>query len=200
MCEKETDIKINPFNSRSDILIGQDNCQLISLREFYELKTLQFHYFLLLVGLDNHGRFSKNSSNLRLSSNNCLNICYNLNSNNNPEKAYLDSLDEIIKQFFGLDILGVNKNPRVHSSNKRACEILEQTSRRISNAWVIGLLWKDYIDCIPDSRVSALNRLRLLERKFSRDPEYAKLFTIEINRLFGQGCAVRACGPLKGRT
>lgn len=120
-----------------------------------------------------------------------LNNCY-------KDDCKLENLDQSVKQYFELETLGVSNFPLISTGNKHALSILAKTSRHINGSWEIGLLWKDEASILPQSKV--LNRLRLLERRLNRDADYAKMYTIEMNRSIEKGFAIKASHPPKGRT
>lgn len=206
-CQMKTKIKVNPHRVVPDIIIGQDYCHLIIIREFYNLNPYNLIVSRCLLGWSIHGKVSNNSNFKDYEGyvNNCNSSISILRSNSddsNNDDYHLNNLNQLIEESFDLDVLGVSEKPRVHPNDKRALEILDKTSRYMNGEWQVGLLWKDGIKYIPSaqSRENALKRLTLLERKFTRDPEFAKLYCAEMNRLFEKGFAVKARDPPKERT
>lgn len=55
------------------------------------------------------------------------------------------------------------------ADDRRARDILEKTTRRVSGRFETGLLWKVNEPCFPESYNMALNRLKCLERSLSKD-------------------------------
>ena len=115
-----------------------------------------------------------------------------INEHNNYE---FEKLDDLIRESFELDALGIFLNLRVKTEDKRALSILNELSKREKNEWHIGLLWKNENMVFPNSRANALNRLKLLERKFDRDKEYATMHIREMNGFIENGFAEKISEP-----
>ena len=99
----------------------------------------------------------------------------------------LEEMHNLMKEYFDLDALGVSLNKRENAENKKALDILHKTSCYKNDHWEVGLLWKNDDATFPNSRPNALSKLRLLERKLDRDPQYAKLYYKEMERLLENG-------------
>lgn len=99
------------------------------------------------------------------------------------------SLNNLIKQSFELDSVGVSTLRRENPAHIRAVNILDQTSRYLGNRWEVGLPFvKDEFQ-MPASFEYARARLRGLLKKFQVNSEYADRYTKEINKLFSSGYA-----------
>ncbi|XP_062711689.1 uncharacterized protein LOC134289605 [Aedes albopictus] len=90
-------------------------------------------------------------------------------------------LNQLVKNYVALDNAGITSPATLLESDedRRARQILEATTRRISTGFETGLLWKaDYVQ-LPNSYGMAYRRLCSLERKLSSDEQlYASVRTI----------------------
>lgn len=77
------------------------------------------------------------------------------------------------------------------SDEERANRTLRETTRKVGQHWETGLLWKWDEKTVPDSKFTALSRLKNLERKMDRDSAYASLYCMEMERLISNGYAVK---------
>lgn len=68
-------------------------------------------------------------------------------------------LDELVREHFDIDNLGVREITRPNPRHDRIRKILENTSKRVGTLWETGLLWKSDIPPVVDSRATALKRL-----------------------------------------
>ncbi|XP_055632594.1 uncharacterized protein LOC129773069 [Toxorhynchites rutilus septentrionalis] len=57
------------------------------------------------------------------------------------------------------------------ADEKRACEILEATTKRVSDRFETGLIWRRDERKFPDSYPMAVRRMKSLDRKLERNPE-----------------------------
>ena len=187
LCEKKTKIKVLPYQTSPDILIGQDYCNLIMTRDFRDFNENLFTLSYCLLGWTIHGRVQQNLTE--------TSIFTVFNENTYTKSDY--NLENMVRQYFDLDALGVSTVPRVNANDEHALKILEDTSCLINGRWEVGLLWKDENFSLPNSRLNALNRLYLLERKLDRNPQYANLYYKEMNRLLELGFAKKTDSPPK---
>lgn len=91
------------------------------------------------------------------------------------------SLHNMMKGFFAVEESAVSKKLE-SDEDKRALQILEQTTVRKGNHFETGLLWRIDDPVFPDSLPMAKGRLKNLERRLSRDPELAA----KVNEMVGQ--------------
>lgn len=84
-----------------------------------------------------------------------------------------EDLTELVKSFYAIDRLGVKPNADVlqTAEEKRALQIMTETTRRRGNRFETGLIWKFDNVQLPDSRPMALKRLKCLEASCRRNPE-----------------------------
>ncbi|GBP35763.1 hypothetical protein EVAR_82698_1 [Eumeta japonica] len=89
--------------------------------------------------------------------------------NNHPLQTE-DDIDKFIKQHFVLESLRVQAQLPKNSEDHQALEILEQTSRRLSDErFKTGLLWKKKNKVkLPSNYLSALTKLYNLKRKLDK--------------------------------
>lgn len=103
-------------------------------------------------------------------------------------------LNEQLTEFFSLDQTGIKSSFEIPESeaDKRAKRILEETTRRVSNRFETGLLWKsDKID-FPDSFPMAIRRLQSLEKKLYKDPSLHLRVRQKIEEYVNKGYCHRA--------
>ena len=72
---------------------------------------------------------------------------------------------------------------------KRYLNILEETTVIKNNRVVTGLLWNNNVPYLPANRKMATNRLELLEKKFQKNPDFAKLYHDQIEEYIRLGHA-----------
>lgn len=102
-----------------------------------------------------------------------------------------DDLYNMVKEFYTTEQFGVKHTTVIPESdeNKRARSLLASTSRRVGTRFETGLLWKTDNIRLPESYGLALSRLRGVENKMRRDPEYAKRYNEEIASYVQKGYA-----------
>ncbi|XP_062541539.1 uncharacterized protein LOC134209558 [Armigeres subalbatus] len=82
-----------------------------------------------------------------------------------------EKLDSMIREYFNAEEAGLQKMQTLETDDvRRARCILEKTTRREGNHFATGLLWKHNEIDLPNSFPMALQRLKCLERRMSRDP------------------------------
>lgn len=80
-------------------------------------------------------------------------------------------LNEMIRQRFILEDIGVCAIQPEPAEVKRAREILDRTTKREDGRFVTGLLWKKDDVRFPNSLPMAIKRMKSLEVKLARDPD-----------------------------
>ena len=180
LCFNKTGIQINTLNETPSILLGQDNCRLIRVRESRTVVGDNLAVSRCKLGWSVHG---------------------NTNNDNIPSSIFLihekeqfiptEKTDDLVKAYFDLDRVGITHTEKSNSDDLYAQYIFDETSRHVEDGWEIGLPWKPGIRSFPDGRSSALRRLYLLEKKLDKDKLYAQKYYKEINRLFEQKFAER---------
>ncbi|XP_055603746.1 uncharacterized protein LOC129751978 [Uranotaenia lowii] len=104
-----------------------------------------------------------------------------------------NTLHTAVRDYFALEDVGVAGRIVLESkSDKRAKQILEETTIRKGDRFETGLLWRfDHFE-FPDSRPMALKRHECLERKLKRNPEMLECVTKQIEEYQVKGYARRA--------
>lgn len=100
-----------------------------------------------------------------------------------------DDIHQLVRDHFKLESIGIGTGERVSPSEKRANDILQTTTRKLEEYWETGLIWGTDNVQFPESRSSALKRLKNLEARLDRDESFAKLYYAEMTRLFECGYA-----------
>ncbi|XP_053687000.1 uncharacterized protein LOC128736541 [Sabethes cyaneus] len=85
------------------------------------------------------------------------------------ECNYDRELHDAVKRFYDLEETGTGSAALLTRDERRALDLLEQTTVRVGQKFETALLWKDDHVELPDSYLMALRRLECLERKMSRD-------------------------------
>lgn len=107
------------------------------------------------------------------------------------ESERWDHLDRIIREFHTTESFGVKRPEQILESNDdaRARRILQSTTVSVGNRYQTGLLWRTDDVNLPNSYDMALSRLATVERKMSRDVEYARLYAQQIESYITKGYA-----------
>ena len=132
-------------------------------REFFYFDSFPFAISRTQLGYCAHGPVR--NSNSDKSSMQTINSCTCDNSLFLPEERTdinINSLDEMIKNYFQIDLLGVYDQKRPENDDNRALNILENRSKRVGSTWETGLLWKRDNELVPDSRDHAKKGFLLL--------------------------------------
>ena len=178
-------VKIDSYyNAQAQILIGQDNWPLLTPETVIPVRGGEFALSRLPLGWVAHGPTTIRDNSRQ------TNYCIQEKIIKNPKEEY-EVLDNLVRQYFELESIGVNIIGSPRSKHDRAISILEKTSRFMGTHWETGLLWKS--DEVPDadSYSTAYKRLNSLEKRMERDPEYAKLYRSEMKRFIELGYAVK---------
>ncbi|XP_058443961.1 uncharacterized protein LOC131425801 [Malaya genurostris] len=100
-----------------------------------------------------------------------------------------EDLNEIMKQYFSLEGLGVSTPNKLLLSNEdqRAGELLETLTRRMNGRYESGLLWKYESVRLPDSKTMALRRWECLNRRLLKDRDLAQVINSTISDYLVKG-------------
>ncbi|XP_076660155.1 uncharacterized protein LOC143363463 [Halictus rubicundus] len=175
-------------NAQPRMLLGQDQWQLISTREFREVSRYMLGISRSLLGWTIHGSAPTGQ---RVDAFSGVETTQSSSSRKGRDQDDEERLDELVKQYFELDNFGVNELKKTRSEHEHAETILKNTTRRINGSWEVGLLWKKRQVPNADSLTTARKRLFSLEKKLDRDPEYSSLYYQEMNRFIEKGYAKR---------
>ncbi|XP_017486631.1 PREDICTED: uncharacterized protein LOC108375062, partial [Rhagoletis zephyria] len=103
-----------------------------------------------------------------------------------------EALHNMVANFLETESFGVRPLPLIESeADIRARAILESTTCCVGSRFQTGLLWKHDDDQLPDSYGMALNRLRSVERKMSRDVGFSVAYKQIIDSYVEKGYARR---------
>ncbi|XP_062704212.1 uncharacterized protein LOC134286593 [Aedes albopictus] len=102
-----------------------------------------------------------------------------------------EALHDIMKCYFAVEESAVSTKPEAED-DRRAVQILEQTTIRHGNRYETGLLWKIENPVLPDSLPMAKSRLKSLEKRLERDPELSSNVQRQIEGYIAKGYAHKA--------
>ncbi|CAG7830601.1 unnamed protein product [Allacma fusca] len=81
-----------------------------------------------------------------------------------------------------------NKHENAKSrEDKLALNIMENSSTRVNNRWMTGLLWRNKDVVLPGSRSQAERRLRHIEKKMDSDADFSKAYYSKIDDHIAKG-------------
>ena len=179
---KEESVFIQPYKDiKPEILIGQDNWQLLVTRDLRALQKSSLALSLSPLGWSVHGPINFSLKSFTPS------VC--MIQDKNAEINFEVSLDEVIKNYFQIDSLGVREIDRPNYKNMRSLEILKNTTRCVGDVWETGLLWNENREPQVDSKATALKRFFTIEKRLDRDKEFASLYYKEMERFIENGYA-----------
>lgn len=114
------------------------------------------------------------------------------------DAAYADDryaqLHQLVNSHFSTESFGVKVSDVVAESDnmKRAKQILQQTTRRVSDdRFEVGLLWRTDDTRLPQSYDMAFRRLHSVEARMRRDPAYREQYNAQIEAYVSKGYARR---------
>lgn len=193
------------YNARARVLIGQDNWRLLVTREIIEIRNPDVAISRTTLGWAVHGTTRRNTSQIS-------EICGFVGEGETGGQAGRNRstcsmasrgedeipLDQLMREYFEIDSLGVDYRMQSKTEHDRALEILRDTTRKVGKHWETGLLWKQGHSPGVNSFATARRRLELLERRLDRDPDYASLYYAEMQRFIDRGYAVKVTCTGKG--
>ncbi|XP_055622866.1 uncharacterized protein LOC129766367 [Toxorhynchites rutilus septentrionalis] len=169
------------FDVRPKIIIGVDNATLISTLKLREGSKEGLIASKTRLGWGIYGRHSGSEDSVHLH-------LHSVQETRVPDNA---TLHDLMRQFFNIEESCVTTKPE-SEKNKRATEILEQTTVRVPTGYEVGLLWNQDEYKLPNTYPLALRRLKCLEKRLLRNPHlYAKVREI-IENYVEKGYAHRA--------
>lgn len=100
-------------------------------------------------------------------------------------------INDQLRDYFALEDAGTNGlNHQLETNEeRRAKDILQQTTRRTERGFEVGLLWKEDNPEFPDSYAMAVRRLQSLERKLARRPSLQERVREQIGDYLQKGYA-----------
>ncbi|XP_059062792.1 uncharacterized protein LOC131855534 [Achroia grisella] len=163
------------------LLIGEDNYFLLAPLEILHGNKYEPYATRCRLGWSIHGSYGRTNSSLTQG--------HSFHVTHNDEVSEITILNNLVKNSFELDCIGISTLRRENTADLRAVNILDQTARNIGNRWEVGLPFIKDVLCIPDSYNYALSRLNGLLRKFKSDSAYADRYKTEMHKLFDNGYA-----------
>ena len=165
-------------DAKPQLLIGQDNWELIVGGDLKRGKSGQPVASLTKLGWVVHGPIGRDIGR---------------------DSEYVNQvvdLNALVKNQFDLESLGIMEGKRENPAEKRAVNILDNTTRLTDRGWEVGLLWKSDVIDLPDNYDRACSRLVGIERKMDRDPTFATAYRAQVNRLIANDYARKVEGSL----
>ncbi|XP_047991806.1 uncharacterized protein LOC125230632 [Leguminivora glycinivorella] len=108
-------------------------------------------------------------------------------------------LNKQLQRYFETDSLGIKLIDKVHPQDERAQKLFNDTVKHVSTPegprYEVGQLWREDDPKLPPSYSMALTRLRGIERKMDRDPNFAAKYTAQVDNLLRKGYAERVSEP-----
>ncbi|XP_035898309.1 uncharacterized protein LOC118505923 isoform X1 [Anopheles stephensi] len=101
-----------------------------------------------------------------------------------------EDLDLLIREHYKLEE-SVITIPNDSAENKRAKELLEETTKRVGERFETGLLWKENERSFPESYSMAVRRFKQLETKLKKTPELHNNLCQQIEEYQRKGYAHR---------
>lgn len=172
-------------NARPRVLIGADNWHLIVTRKLLTGKRNQPAASLTELGWIIHG-----NAPLRTIERDTEIICHVRTLQGNQDRD--DELNELVKTHFDIDALGVSSKRKPDPKEERAKEIFERTVKRKKDCFEVGLPWATDEPTMPPSYDMAMRRLRGIERKMDKSPEFKNAYTGQVLKLFEKGYAAKS--------
>lgn len=149
-------------NARPGLLIGLRHAHLVSPREVREHPGSSVVALRTKLGWVVYG--SGNSSGC---SGMNFRVCH-MSTKDEPE------LENLIKMFYDVDSFGVRAaKHRLGKEQENAMEILQKTVRDVGERYEAGLLWREDVTKLPESRSMCLQRAEGLQRRMGKEPELA---------------------------
>ena len=102
----------------------------------------------------------------------------------------IDDLNENVKKFWTIDSYGTIPKSQILTPDEiKANEILESNSSFVNGHYEVGLLWKETEPILPNNRNIAVKRLKNLEERFCKNPEYYQMYKTQMDDYINLGYA-----------
>ncbi|XP_044316262.1 uncharacterized protein LOC123037810 [Drosophila rhopaloa] len=199
----ETRYWLNNVHTVKNIALPKQTVDMDELRSKYSyLKDLPLETYsaqpMLLIGTNNWKiavprRIREGKWNDPIASKCMLGwtIQGSANSNRHVSMHHCDcnwqKLHEEVKEHFNLESISPKK--LFSSEDKRAVEILDQTCQNKCGKYEVGLLWRNNIQRLPESRITALKRLQCMRTRILREPDLFTKIDDQIKNLLTKGYA-----------
>ncbi|CAG7701925.1 unnamed protein product, partial [Allacma fusca] len=174
-----TDVNFESMkNERPMLLIGQDNVLLITPSKLVRGPKLAPVATKTPLGWVVHGNVPTNRSTT-----DSIVLAHSCNHD--------EELNRMVKESFSTENFGVRivEMPMRSMQDKRALEIMERTTKRIGDRFETGLLWKADDIVLPESKSTAMRRLKCIERRMDKDLQFAVRYSAKINEFIEKGYA-----------
>ncbi|KAJ0181479.1 hypothetical protein K1T71_003564 [Dendrolimus kikuchii] len=171
------------MNAKPRVLIGADNWHLIVTRKLLAGKKSQPAASLTLLGWTIHGSAPRG---LVTQGNDTV---LHVRTWQDKEPREKDELFEIVKSHFDIDALGISNKVKPVAEEQRALKIFSETVKRENGRFEVGLPWRNDDVTMPPSYDMAVRRLRGIERKMDKSPQFKQAYTAQVNRLLAKGYA-----------
>ena len=83
----------------------------------------------------------------------------------------------------------LSKSALLPPYDRKALEILENTTKFKDDHFEVGLLWKDDLRCLPNNQDLAVTRFKLLEKIFRKNPDFHELYKTQMKEYLELGQA-----------
>lgn len=112
-----------------------------------------------------------------------------------------DELNKQLKEYFHIDALGIsNVDRKSNVLHQRAEQIFEESVKRIDGPrYEVGQLWRDNEPKLPPSYAMAFKRLKNIENKMDRNPDFKEAYTTQVNNLLKKRYAEPAAPETSNR-
>lgn len=166
------------------ILIGSNNSGLIVPLRTIQYKLNGLQQCKSRLGWTVHGNVEEdvkdNSANFSL----YIHVCI--------ESKKDMQLNELIKQSYMTENFGINdEKEKLAEEDEKAIEIMKNTMTYVGDRFEIGQLYRYPGKAFPtaESKVVALKRLRFVEQKMDKDPNFAKAYMDKIGEYVSKNYA-----------
>ncbi|XP_048479709.1 uncharacterized protein LOC125489110 [Plutella xylostella] len=184
----DLDVPLEEYDGYPEILIGQDYLQLILIRENREGRANEPVASRTNLGWVLHGFVSSSCK-------------VNKEFTNHLHHSEADvELHDLVKDYFRVDSLGVKheENDKFSPGEQRAMSILDAKTRKISDRWETGLLWRSDDVALPENKGSAVQRLKVIERMMDVDPAFSIDYSKQVDNLLEKHYAEEVHETLAG--
>ncbi|CAG9113265.1 unnamed protein product [Plutella xylostella] len=169
------------------LLIGEDNYFLLAPLDVIHGNKDEPYATRCRLGWSIHGYCGRSHYNTHVSQH-IFHLAHS-DSNDNFDNSQINELNNLMKEYFSLDSIGISTLCRDNTAHFRALHILDETARQIGEQWEVGLPFKTDNFIMPESYGYAHSRLQMLNKKFQKDTGYAEHYRKEVHKLFEDGYA-----------
>ncbi|XP_048484221.1 uncharacterized protein LOC119690508 [Plutella xylostella] len=164
------------------LLIGEDNYYLLAPLEILHGNRSEPYATRCRLGWSVHGCCGLTHSPVN-------GHTFHLAHSHEQVPTSINELNDLVKQSFELDSIGVSTLRRENTAHLRAVRILDETARHVGNQWEVGLPFVKDEFTMPETYDYARTRLQGIVKKFQNDGDYAERYRKEMQKLFDNGYA-----------